>query len=385
MEAHLMKDLFWEDDEKDFNNFCRLNKDQFEEILSLVEPKIRKNDTHMRLAISPRTKLAIALRYMATGDSFRSLEFLSRVSRSTIAVFMPIVIGAIYNALKGTYLKESISQTKFCVLVLTEIPLKLQIPNTIHEWVTVAKDFQDIWQFPHTLGALDGKHIRIKAPANSGSQFYNFKGFYSIVLFAAVDAHCRFLFVSVGTNGKASDSTIYQDSTLYSSLQNGDLNIPCSKELVHDQGNKIPYFFIGDDAFCLDKHLMKPYSRCLKLNVSQEIFNYRLCRARMVVECAFGRLAKRFGIFNRPIETKTSTVDMIVMAACALHNYLTKKRTTTPDSVIESIPTTFSSIGQQELQSYKYACRLRDDISRYLITDGNVDFQWKKINREPVS
>lgn len=121
--------------------------------------------------------------------------------------------------------------------------ISLQIPHTESEWEEISSDFRDIWHFPHTIGALDGKHIRIKAPSNTGSQFYNFKGFFSIVLFAAVDAHGRFIFVDVGSNGKASDSTIYRDSYLYKSLENGDLNIPKNTELVPNQGNKLPYFF----------------------------------------------------------------------------------------------------------------------------------------------
>lgn len=260
--------------------------------------------------------------------------------------------------------------------------ISFQIPDTEEEWKEISEDFKNLWQLPHTLGALDGKHIRIKAPSNTGSQFYNFKGYFSIVLFAAVDAHCRFTFVDVGCNGKASDSTIYQDGYLYNALQSGNLHIPKDSELVQGHGRKIPYFFIGDDAFRLDKHLMKPYSRSLKLTVLQEIFNYRLCRARMVVECAFGRLAKRFGIFNRPIEVHPSTVDLAVLTCCVLHNYLTKKRITAVPEVFEpgSQPQTFASIGEQENPTYKYACRVRDDMSRHLATDGNVDFQWNKIN-----
>lgn len=141
------------------------------------------------------------------------------------------------------------------------------MPNTECEWQQIADDFKNIWQFPHTLGALDGKHIRIKAPANTGSQFFNFKGFFSVVLFASVDAHSRFSYINVGCNGKSSDNTIYSECFLYQSLQKGKLGMPQPKQLVSGEGNKIPYFFVGDDAFALDRHLMKPYNRSLKLSV----------------------------------------------------------------------------------------------------------------------
>lgn len=255
------------------------------------------------------------------------------------------------------------------------------MPNTEREWQEIATDFNQLWQFPHTLGALDGKHIRIKSPTNSGSLFYNFKGYFSIVLFAAVDAHSRFRYINVGSNGKSSDSTIFSESSLYEAMQNGTLNIPQPEELVVDEGSKIPYFFISDDAFALDRHIMKPYNRNMKLSVPQEIFNYRLCRARMVVECAFGRLASRFRIFHRPIEVKLDSVDAIVKASCVLHNYLTKPRTASVAEAADSeIIDAFSAIGNQSQRTYKYACRTRDELSRYLTTRGNVDFQWKKIN-----
>lgn len=70
-----------------------------------VEPKIMKQDTNMRDAISPRLKLATTLRYLATGDSYRSLEYLMRISRSTICQFIPVVLEAIYESLQPIHMK----------------------------------------------------------------------------------------------------------------------------------------------------------------------------------------------------------------------------------------------------------------------------------------
>ena len=62
--------------------------------------------------------------------------------------------------------------------------MPFQVPSSIEEWNEVANSLKTKWNLPSCLGALDGKHIAIKAPEHSGSTFYNYKGFFSIVLLA---------------------------------------------------------------------------------------------------------------------------------------------------------------------------------------------------------
>lgn len=81
--------------------------------------------------------------------------------------------------------------------------------------------------------------------------------------------------------------------------------------------------FVGDDAFPLREYLMKPYStRSGPLTLRQKIFNYRLSRARRIVENAFGILAARFRIFGRLIPLSPNKVDGVVKATVAMHNWL---------------------------------------------------------------
>jgi len=70
------------------------------------------------------------------------------------------------------------------------------------EWTKVAEQFYSKWQFPNCIGALDGKHIKIRCPPQSGSFYFNYKQYFSIVLLASCDAQYKFTWVDIGQYGK---------------------------------------------------------------------------------------------------------------------------------------------------------------------------------------
>nr|XP_022911187.1 protein ALP1-like [Onthophagus taurus] len=295
----LLKELA-EEDSTAYRNSLRISTTNFNKLLQMVEDSIQKTNTVMRLAIPTRVKLEITLRYLATGDSFKALEYLLRAPECTISKFLPEVLTAISDVLKP-YLK---------------------VPSASDEWKEIEKKFMAYWNFPRWCGPIDGKHVQIKCPPNSGSSFYNYKGTYSIILFAMVDATYSFRYIDIGGNGRASDSAIFRDSTLNIAIQNKLLGFP-DKSVI-----------IGDDAFPLRANLMKPYSKN-NLSNEEKVFNYRLSRARRVVENAFGILVWRFRVFQRPIQLKSDTIDKVIWAACSLHNWLRMTSNTylTPQSV----------------------------------------------------
>lgn len=159
----------------------------------------------------------------------------------------------------------------------------------------MARDFADNWNFEHCMGAMDGKHVAIKQPAHSGSYCFNYKSYFSIFLFAIVNANYEFLYVHVGTNGRVSDGGVIQETDFYDKLENERLNIPPPANFTNSQ-ICAPYVFIGDDAFQLTEHIMKPYRRNINSPRAEKIFNYRICRARRVVENAFGIMSCRFRV-----------------------------------------------------------------------------------------
>lgn len=169
----------------------------------------------------------------------------------------------------------------------------MKTPQTPSEWKSVADNFEKKWNFPNCCGSLDGKHIAFRARAVDGSFYYNYKGFNSIVLLALVDADYNFLYVDAGCNGRVSDGGVYANSSLMEAVDKNLLNLPEPINLPNTQ-IKVPYIFVADDAFRLTTRFMKPFGQ--RKDLVQKIFNYRLSRARRVVENAFGILANRFQV-----------------------------------------------------------------------------------------
>ena len=124
------------------------------------------------------------------------------------------------------------------------------MPVSAEDWKPIAKGFLDRWNFPHTLGALDGKHVACKCPPGSGSEYYNYKKFYSIVLLALVDSNYKFIWADIGGRGAASDAQVWNDSDLQDAVISGDVTFPPPDPLPNDTQD-VPYFLIGKYLFFL--------------------------------------------------------------------------------------------------------------------------------------
>lgn len=294
----LMQELEIEDAET-FAYFMRMDVDTFNDLLQRVQGRIMRRNTAMRDAVSPGVKLAVTLRYLATGNTYRDLRCGFRVAHNTISCIVREVCQALLDIVG---------------------PEVLKTPTTADEWLQVAHNFQDRWQFPHTLGAIDGKHVAIKRPPKSGSIYYNYKGFYSIVLMALVDADYKFLWVQVGDVGSSSDGQIWNNCEMREAIEQGVLGVPDAAPL-HGDDMATPYYLIADDAFGMRTFLMKPFSR-RGLTRDEQIFNYRLSRARRVVENAFGIMANKFRCLLGPMQVEVDSATLIVKTCCVLHNYL---------------------------------------------------------------
>ena len=275
----------------------------------MVTPAIAKTETTMRKTISAEERLAVTLRFLATGNTYFDLAFQFRMHQSTISGIIPEVCQAIYQCLKCEYLR---------------------VPNTKEEWKEIADETEKRWQFPNCFGAADGKHIPILHPKNSGSDYYNYKGFFSIVLLAIVDFDYKFLFVDVGCQGRISDGGVYRNSAFYKAIENKSLNLPDPLPLPKSENPRwmfnqsdeaIPYVFVADDAFLLGKHCMKPFPQS-NLSDRKRIFNYRLSRMRRISENFFEIWGKTFRVFTTTMALEPKKAVDITLATIALHNML---------------------------------------------------------------
>jgi hypothetical protein len=160
--------------------------------------------------------------------------------------------------------------------------------------------------------------------------YFNYKHSFSIILLALVDAQYKFLFCSVGSQGRCSDGGVFSDCQLQRAIMKNTLHVPDPKPLP---GRNVPFPFciIADDAFPLKANLMKPFPH-RNLSVEQRIFNYRLSRARRCVENSFGIMASRFRVLLNPMCVGPNKVDSVVLACCSLHNLL---RTVAPSKYNE--------------------------------------------------
>lgn len=287
-------------DEESHRNYFRMSRHLFDELLSMVDALIQHPPNH-RFPINSQQRLALTLRILATGESYQSSGFSFRMAKSTVKIIFEETCLALCQVLRGK-----------C----------LSFPS-MDRWQQIESDFFNKWNFPNCCGAIDGKHVMIKCPSNSCSQYYNYKGTFSINFLACVDANYMFTVVDIGAFGRDSDGGVFASSKFGKSLSEGMANVPHSKCLPQTTST-LPHVFIGDDAFPLKTYLMKPFSK-KHLTYRQRIFNYRLSRSRRIVENAFGILACRWGIYQKPISVQPSKVDLIIETTVLLHNYLLSK------------------------------------------------------------
>lgn len=286
---------------------------------------------------------------MATGESNRSLGFQYRVSASYIGVIIKKVCSAI--------IKHKLQE---------EMP-----QPTEEDFLKTAAEFKKRWNFPNCVGAIDGRHTRIMCPSKSGSLYYNYKHFFSIVLFALVDAQYRFVAVDVGAYGSDGDANIFARSVFGEQIRTNAFHIPPPTALPGSE-TICPHVLLGDQAFKLAQNIMTPYRHKAALEedgLTKFEFNRRHSRARRVVENAFGILVNVWRIFLTPINMLPETVDKIIMSTCILHNILRRRNVNIRFDLLDPVPDNDSSCFEPLITNmgrpFDSAKEIRDRFKNY--------------------
>ncbi|KAJ8869690.1 hypothetical protein PR048_028684 [Dryococelus australis] len=218
----LSKELRGESD--DWRNYLRMDYSAFSQLIELVTPYIKKQDTCMRKAISPHGRFAASLRFLATGRSYKDLEFTIIVSKPTLNKIIPENCETHYRSLKEDCM-NSIGDV-FAHKFFSSVGGIFLFQQNPHETLALdAAELQNGWTsqqslktsgFPHCLGAIDSKHVQIVPPKDRGSYLYNYKKIHSISY----------------------------------KLINDDLRIPGRTNISHSD-QLLEYVFIGDEAFAM--------------------------------------------------------------------------------------------------------------------------------------
>ncbi|XP_072254366.1 uncharacterized protein [Pyxicephalus adspersus] len=281
---------------KRFFNYFKMSIGTFDELLEYLRPALIRSDTQMRLAISPEERLCVTIKYLATGHSFTSLHFRFLIGKATIRLIVRETCKAICDTLFNIFMPEP----------------------TKEKWLQIAEDFYATTSFPNCVGALDAKDIRMKMPPNSGKKHWD-SSKHSLVLLALVDSRYNFITIDVGPYGSTGCCSIFKKSTLGRKLKEAKMNLPEYKPLPGSSGEPMPYVFVADEAFGLSETILRPYPT-RNITPIRKIFNYRLIRARRMIDGAFGILASKWRVFYAPIQLEANFVEDIIKAACVLHN-----------------------------------------------------------------
>ncbi|KAJ6648033.1 Protein ALP1-like [Pseudolycoriella hygida] len=342
-----------------FEQYFRMSKDRFDFLLNRIKWQITGETTNFKRPITPKGKLVVTLRFLASGSSYADFAFRFRMGASTIRKVIIETVNAIVNELLHIMMAKQDQAS----------------------WTKIADDFYKKWNFPNTLGAGDGKHVGLFCPSKSGSENFNCKKTFSVNLMAVVEASYKFVMIDVGASGSNHDATVFWNSEFGRMWHSQDdrLNLPAPKPLPNTVEN-VPYQIIADDAFGQTITVMTPYPGN-GLWRQQRIFNYRLSRARRVVENAFGILCHVWRILLKRIEADVEFAKKIVTACCILHNFLKMSLSEIFDIMNREDKTEpqTASIPIATDRSSAAATAMRNRFASWCVNEGNVEFQYKMI------
>uniref|UniRef100_A0A1X7U837 Uncharacterized protein n=1 Tax=Amphimedon queenslandica TaxID=400682 RepID=A0A1X7U837_AMPQE len=254
----------------DWRENFRVSKSTFAVLCNCLRNDIAKSNTKLRKAIPTEKRVAITLWKLATNCEYRTIGHLFGVARGTACVIVNDVCKAIVKNLFSKYIR---------------LPKGERLSD-------IVKNFEKKWGYPQCFGAIDGTHLPIIAPSECAKNYYNRKGFHSILMQGLVDCNYCFTDIYIGWPGSVHDARVFSHSKLFTLGQTGQLVLKNQSRVIHNV--VVPLHIVADPAYPLLTWVMKPFSDNGKLSADQINFNYHLSKARVVTENAFGRMKGRW-------------------------------------------------------------------------------------------
>ena len=118
--------------------------------------------------------------------------------------------------------------------------------------------------------------------------------------------------------GSVHDARIFGNSELNKKLRSGVIP-PCPRVIVQEE-QPVPICILGDPGYTLLPYLMKEFAKGGS-TPHEQFYEYKLSSARMVIECAFGRLKARFRTLRGQMDTKLEHLPATIHACFVLHNF----------------------------------------------------------------
>lgn len=273
----------------------KVSRGTFDYICGMVSLDIQRQNTCFRQAIPVQKRVAIALWRLGTGNSYRSTAITFGIGKSS-------AIKICHSFSEAMNRREN----DFISLPAHEDDVK----------ETISK-FEEKLNFPHVVGAIDGTHVEIKAPLINPAIYFNRKQKYSIMTQAVADSRMLFTDVSTGWPGSIHDARGLRVSRVFREIENG--TILTRPVAVINRTNVRP-LLLGDPAYPLRPWLMTPFPTGGALTAAQQRFNYCLSKARVIIECTFGKLKSRWHCLLKQLEESTERVPQTIITCCILHN-----------------------------------------------------------------
>ena len=254
--------------------------------------------------ISGETKVAVTLRILAGGDSYDLGVIFDITSKHCEKI--------LYEVLEHWIIAT----------VIGKIDMEDYL-NDLSEMKFVSNGFskRSNGLLSGAIGAIDGWLVRIGKPSmhkdgqKNPTSFYSRKGFYALNVQCIVDHRKKVRWVSYSHKGASHDSSCFHETDLYKNKLTG------MRDYLYEHG----LYILGDSAYSLESFLLCLYLQPMYKS-AEDTFNFYHSSARITVECAFGEIDLRWGIFWKRLMYSLEHTAIIIEGAMCLHNFLVDYR-----------------------------------------------------------